>query len=77
MICPCAHAKQLEALVGGLKKENQVIIWHILGHVADAMKFLYKPLMAIAYANNKVAADQVFSSEKIEDLKALGKVFGF
>ena len=77
MICPCAHAKQLEALVGGLKKENQVIIWHILGHVVHAMEHLYKPLMAIAYANNKVAVDQVFSSEKTEDLKALGKVFGF
>ena len=73
----CADAKQLEALVGGLKKGNQVIVWKILKHVHNAFEILYKPIFSIAYANNQAASENLKLTEKSENLMGLLKLLGF
>ena len=77
MADPCAEAKQLEALVAGFKQQNQAIVWKILGSIGEAVKVLYKPLMAVVYVNNYEAANNMFKTESMENLIALGKIFGY
>lgn len=77
LIDPCAAAKLIEATVAGFKPQNQANVWKVLGALGDAVAILYKPLMAVAYANNQAAINALFSSESAANLAALGQVFGY
>ncbi len=76
MVDACAGAKKLEALVAGFKQQNQATIWKMLGAIGDSIKIIKKPIMAVAYVNNYEAANNLFKTENVENLVAIGKIFG-
>jgi len=48
-----------------------------LGSLGEAVRILYKPLMAVVYVNNYDAANNLAKTENPANLAALAQVFGY
>jgi hypothetical protein len=76
LVNPCTYGQQLETSVASFQQQNQATVFKVLASVADAVKILYKPLMAVVYVSSQAANNALVKSETSAYLAALAQVFG-